>query len=354
MVSITIDARMLFMSGIGRYIREILNYITLDRDLSIYCLYQSSDGEEINKLPFFSRCKWIPMNSKIFSISEQLEFCMKAPKSDIFWSPQYNVPIFLPFNVKKRLTTIHDVFQFHDFKNLNLLSKLYVYMMFNYAAFKSNKIITVSTFSKNEIIKYINFTKNKVEFIYNGAELDSAPCSLDINHLPYVLMVGNVKPHKNIKSAVKAFLEISNKVEHNLVIVGKKDGFNSSDSEVFELSRNDPKIIFLGQVSDSQLITLYQNASVFLFTSLYEGFGLPLIEAMNFSLPIIASDIPVIREICGDRVNYVDPTSIKSISESLYKQLKMNKEFINYNEILSRFKWEKSAKEHLKIIKALI
>jgi glycosyltransferase involved in cell wall biosynthesis len=354
MLRITIDTRMLFMAGIGRYIREILSRMTSYEGMHITCLYQIVEQDRIKELPFYHECTWIPMRSKIFSISEQLELFIKSPQSDIFWSPQYNVPLMLPTHVKRRIVTIHDVYQLHDFKNLNLLKKAYVSLMMNYSVWKSDSILTVSNFSKQEIQKHTYFSGDKVICIYNGID-----CQFSLNiesqpsNPPYILIVGNVKPHKNLRAAIQAFLQIEEMVPHELVIVGKKEGFLTGDSEAVEMTKGHPKIRFTGIVGDLELKRLYANTSLFVFPSLYEGFGLPILEAMSFSLPIIASNIPVIKELCGTSVTYFNPTSIDDISACMVRRLQTAPAKPNYSEILKRFQWSQAAEGHVKIFKQL-
>jgi glycosyltransferase involved in cell wall biosynthesis len=355
MIKITIDARMIFMSGIGRYIREVLNVMASHKELTINCLYQIKDEIKIKNLEFYNNCNWIPMRSEIFSILEQFEMPIKAPHSDIFWSPQYNVPIILPNRVRERVVTIHDVFQLYDFKNLSIAKKVYVLLMINYSTWISQKIITVSKFSKREIIKSTYFAKHKVECIYNGINADFAK-DIEIQKLdnPYILMVGNVKPHKNLSIVIKAFIQIEYLIPHTLIIVGKKEGFITGDQKAFLMAEGHPRISFTGSITDAELKKLYNSASLFVFPSLYEGFGLPILEAMSFSLPIIASDIEVTRELFGDSIKYFKPYSVDDISECIIKALKKPFEIKGYSEILSRFTWTHTAEKHIKIFNELI
>jgi glycosyltransferase involved in cell wall biosynthesis len=355
MIKITLDARMLFMAGIGRYIREILSELIKHDNIKLTCLYPLSEQDSIKNLSFYNACAWIPMRTKIFSFSEQIELFFKTPKSDIFWSPQYNVPIILPFRVKRRVVTIHDVFQLHDFKSLSLIKKIYVALMFNYSVLKSQSIITGSQFSKQEIKHYTYFAENKVVCISYGinSDFNQSIKTQPVMH-PFILMVGNVKPHKNLRAAIQAFLKIEGLISHELVIVGKKDGFLTGDVQSLGMTEGRKRIRFTGIVGDQELKQLYANASLFLFPSLYEGFGLPVLEAMSFSLPIIVSDIPVFKELFGTSVTYFNPISIDDIADCIVGQLQGIQKKPNYSEILKKYQWSEAAKKHEIVFRSIL
>lgn len=167
---------------------------------------------------------------------------------------------------------------------------------------------------------------------------------------PYILYVGNVKPHKNLRRLVQAFQSIADQIPQDLIIVGKKEGFIIGDSEVAKLAEMmGEKIHFTGFVSNEELKNYYHYADLFVFPSLYEGFGLPPLEAMSAGCKNVAvSNIPVLKEIYGDSVVYFDPEDITSIANQIVEQL--NKGGTEVKAPQPSFDWDSCAKAYARII----
>jgi len=303
------------------------------------------------------------MYLKIYSLKEQLELYKKNPKSDFFWSPHYNIPL-LPIKATKRIVTIHDVYHFAFFNTLNLQQKLYAKFVINQAVKKSDIILTVSKFSKNEIIKYTHTTKN-IEIVYNAIDFNKFKVIKDRvlldkvrkkYNLPknFLLFVGNVKPHKNLKNLLLAIKDLNK----NLVIVGKKDGFITGDNGLLDIiKRNnlENKIYFTGYVDDEDISVIYNLAEIFVFPSLYEGFGIPPLEAQACGTPVIVSNAASLPEVCGDSTLYCNPYDINDIKENIVMLLNnevLQNELIQKGfENIKRFSWKKSAEKIIKLIK---
>ena len=346
-----IDFRMHNASGIGRYIRNLVPFLVDKFDVSLL-----ANNNEIKNSNFLNQVNIIDVNSKIYSINEQIELFKKIPKSDIFWSPHYNIPI-LPIKAKKRIVTIHDVYHLAFYDTLSLPQKIYSKFMINQAVKKSDVILTVSEFSKQEIIKYTNTNKN-IEIIYNGIEESWMDNNLSFDEKEnYILYVGNVKPHKNLVRALKAFsLLKDNNIKFK--IVGKKDGFITKDIEIDKLAKHlKNRVEFTGYVSDDELKKLYKKAKIFLFPSLYEGFGIPPFEAMASGTPVISSNVASLPEVCGDSAYYVNPYDVNDIAkgmETVLKDEELQKELIQKGlERVKLYSWEKSANKLIKIIEGL-
>ena len=346
---LTIDFRMHNASGIGRYIRNLVPFLVDEFDITLL-----GKKEELQNYSFVNKVKIIESNSNIYSIKEQIELFKKIPQSDIFWSPHYNIPI-LPIKAKKRIVTIHDVYHLAFYDNLSLSQKIYSKFMINQAVKKSDIVLTVSNFSKKEIIKYTNTNKN-IEIIYNGIEKDWI--SNDIYPKEnYILYVGNVKPHKNLVRALKAFLLLKNK-NIKFKIVGKKEGFITADTQIDKIAKElGNRVEFTGYVSDDELKKLYQKAKFFLFPSLYEGFGIPPLEAQACGTPVIVSNVASLPEVCQDSTLYCNPYDIYDIKnkmEQLINNETLQEELVQKGfENIKRFSWEKSANKLIKIIEGL-
>jgi len=363
---------MINASGIGTYLQGLIPSLIKER-LDITLL---GNPKEIVKYDWSENLEIIEMNSLIYSINEQLELSIKIPKcADIFWSPHFNTPI-LPIRIKKRVVTIHDVFHLAFFRTLDLREKLYAKVMINTAVRLSKKIITVSKYSKSEIIKYTRVNKDKIVVIYPGTNKERFKVyqnKILLNrirkkyNLPerFFLFVGNVKPHKNLKSLLKAFESLIGEEiikDYYLVIVGKEKGFITGDKEIFKILERSldlrKRVIFTGFVSNEDLPIIYNLASVFVFPSFYEGFGLPPLEAMACGCPVLVSNVASLPEVCGDAALYCDPYDVDYIAEKMLQLA--NKEELKEElrekgfERAKQFSWEKAAKEHIKVFKEVL
>jgi len=255
--------------------------------------------------------------------------------------------------------TVHDANTWAHPETLSWKGKVYFSPLLKLAVKRARAIATVSEFSKTEISKYTGMgmkINNLYQFVPKKAENAH---SNDKNHIeklkklvgdsPYVISVGSLEPRKNIKSLILGMkiLWEKHKIKHNLVLVGRNAwGDKKLKQEIKDANLTD-KIIITGYVDENLLDVLYQNASVFAYPSIYEGFGLPLVEAMYHNTPICCSDIDVFHEIAGQSVEYFNPNNTNSIAQVLLKTLTSNllsekclKK--SYLSILSRFTLEKT------------
>ena len=168
--------------------------------------------------------------------------------------------------------------------------------------------------------------------------------------------MGNVKPHKNLKNLLFAV----EKTNLNLVIVGKKDGFITGDSTISEIIRTknlSDRIFFTGYVKDADIAAIYNLAKLFVFPSLYEGFGIPPLEAQACSCPVVCSNAASLPEVCGDSVVYFDPNDIEDMRNKIQTVLNdknlQNELRIKGLENIKRFNWERSAKQIIEIMESL-
>lgn len=353
---IVFDARMCSASGVGRYIKEIL--LRLD-SYNIECLILPEDKE------FFVQhnISYTIVNVPIYSIKEQFLLPKAIPPCTIFWSPHFNIPIF-PIKSEKRLVTIHDVFHLANIKTLSKKQQLYAKLMFRMALKKADQVITVSNFSKNEILKYVGTSfDHKIKVILNGTSIFSDE-SIKQCYAPnekYFLYVGNIKPHKNLKRAILAFYEFLKYKEGSdfyFVLIGKREGFLNGEEGINSLLELYPilkeRIIFTDYVKDNALYSLYKEAYCLIFPSLYEGFGLPPLEAMKVGTPAIVSNAASMPEICGNAALYFNPLNIDSIKETMLEIVK-NPEIredlvVKGVKRADSFNWDNSANEHKIII----
>ncbi len=250
----------------------------------------------------------------------------------------------------RQIVTIHDM----SYKvNPAWFSKKF-YRWYNFLiphiAASSRKIITVSNSSKNDIVKYLKIDVDKIAVVYNASYLNSHDQPQNIARKPYILTVSSLEPRKNLGRLIEASKQLNGDVKLVIVGLGNTKTF-SHDFNKAELAEN---IVIKGYVPDNELAELMQFARAFVYVSLYEGFGLPLVEAMAMHCPVIASNIPVHQEICGNAAIYVDPYNVNDIGAGIQQLLDNNTlaETLAANGIenVKRFSWAVSAKKTLDII----
>lgn len=359
---------MIHHAGIGTYIRNLIPRIA-----DHYRIFLLAPAEMLQEFTWVGGVEIINTDSSVYSIGEQLQLPSRIPPSDAFWSPHYNIPV-LPVRAKRRIVTIHDVFHLAFNNSLPLLQRIYSREMFRRVIKKADKIITVSNSSFNEICRFTAASPELISVIYNGVDREIFRVETERNifsrirqkyGLPeqYILSVGSIKPHKNLKRLLLAFRQLEYDVgEIKLVVAGKEEGLITRDRESALLIHNDPylknRVMFTGWISQQDLPLFYNMASLFVFPSLYEGFGFPPLEAMACGCPVLVSDIDVMREICENAASYVDPLKVKNIAAGL-KGLLMDQALRNRLREsglrrVTRFDWQESAEKHMEVIDGIL
>lgn len=260
-------------------------------------------------------------------IREQIDlpFRVASSRVDLLWSPGYTAPFFSPC---PQVVTIHDMQYKRYPQDLSYLARLATDILVRMAAARCRRIITVSDFSRQEIIRFTKVDPKKVTVAYEAADPAFArplPEAMRRKRLrgflsfenPYILCIANTYPHKNVHTLIEAFGRILEKIPHQLVLVGKP---RLGESEVQTALRNvsdASRIQRLLKVDYEDLIALYQGADLFVSPSLYEGFGLPVLEAMMSGVPVLTTRCGSIPEVGGDKVCYFDQTSPTDLSRRI-------------------------------------
>lgn len=224
---------------------------------------------------------------------------------------------------------------------------------------KARKIIAISQSTKNDIMRFLKIKPEKIEIVSPGLTKFLPKGQLPSNLKPktYILFVGTLEPRKNLKNLLLAYglLPTLLREQYPLVIVGAK-GWNTA-RELKDIKET-KGVNWLGYVSDADLGELYRQATVFAYPSLYEGFGLPIIEAQQFGVPVLTSDISSLPEAVGDGGVQIDPTNIKAIARGLQRLLedKELRQDLSQKALANaqKFSWEKSAREILRILRSVI
>ena len=280
-------------------------------------------------------------------------------KNDVCFSPAHYIPRFSTIPI---VVTIHDL-SFHYYPNDFLKRDLFKLKNWTkYSVKNAKKIIAVSQSTKQDLIRFYDISEDKIQVIYNGFEKNITNSQLDtkviqkIKKQSYILYVGTLQPRKNLERLIEAFSLVKNK-NLDLVIVGKRGWMFEEILEAPKKYGVSGRVKFLDSVSDEELPNLYRNALCFILPSLYEGFGLPILEAMKYGCPVLASNVSSLPEAGGDAALYFDPENTGDIArslESIIQNSELRKDLIKkgYQQV-KKFSWEKSAKETLKVLEDL-
>jgi glycosyltransferase involved in cell wall biosynthesis len=266
----------------------------------------------------------------------------------------------------KKVVTIHDLSSM-AFPSINPGGFLAHRLFGKRTVEKCEKIITVSEFTKSEVIKYLKCPADKIEVIYNGkddkfkvlGQKEIAGLRKKYNlDFPFILFVGVLQPRKNVPALIKAYASLKKRgIKHKLVIAGGK-GWKYDD--IFKTVKDlelQKDVIFTGSIPKDDLPILYNAADVFVFPSVYEGFGIPPLEAMACGVPVITSKTTSLPEVVGDAGLLIDPQDISALADAIYRVLDdsdQRSDMIKKGlERAKRFSWERCAKETLSVYRSI-
>ena len=292
-MTIAIDCRYIGKSGIGTFIENIVDCMLTQHPEHDYLLIINHSKPIKN-----DKCSIQTIKTSIepFSLLELFSFPVgQINECDAFITPYINIPVGIRIPV---FTTIHDMV-FFDVDGLTspigrFVRKLY----YRRAVRKSFKIFTVSNFSKDRIQHHFP-TNKEIVVVYNGVSATiQKQQSNRVEKKDYFVYVGNIKKHKGLKTLVEAFCMAQKKgMTTKLLIVGNSENFRTADSAVAGIIDGNPSIEFTGWVTNEKLVQLIAEAKALIQPSLYEGFGIPPLEALYLGTNVILSDIPVFKEI---------------------------------------------------------
>ncbi|MDP3987636.1 MAG: glycosyltransferase family 1 protein [Candidatus Levybacteria bacterium] len=312
-------------------------------------------------------------------------FFKKREKPDVFFSPTHYLPLFTPFPCAISILDLSYLkypllFKKRDLYQLKIWSK--------FSINKSKRVFTISNSSRNDIIKTYQLPEEKVVVTYPGIKSVSSikPFgpelrvegykALSMDKITkrygidgeYVLFVGTLQPRKNIGKLIEAFSKVltlnsqlsrlaAKRATLSLAIVGKKGWQYEEILDAPKKFGVEGRVKFLENVTDEDLPTFYKNALCFVLPSLYEGFGLPILEAMQNGCPVITSNVSSLPEAGGDAAIYINPQDVDDIAQKLEKVIKddkLRKEMIKKGyEQVKKFSWEKTAKETLRALEEI-
>lgn len=308
-----LDTRMLQHTGIGTYLRGLLDGFrsaNLQKSLNL-TLFGSTT---------FSVWPRHDFNAPIYSIQEQLSYPRVLRQCRLWHAPHYNIP--LAKGKTKLIVTIHDIIHwiFRD-RFFSPLQSFYSGYMLRKAVTLADQLITVSHHTKKDLVKYFQADEKKITVIYESAgeeyheltpeQLTPAFTALRVKYnLPdsFFLYVGLLKPHKNVLWLLRIFRKLKQlgKIQTPLVMIGRKDKRYPSGFEELQTLSSTPDILYLPKVDYNEILTIYNQALALIHPSLYEGFGLTLLEAMRCGTPVLTTNASSIPEVVGDAACRVD------------------------------------------------
>jgi glycosyltransferase involved in cell wall biosynthesis len=265
-------------------------------------------------------------------------------KDDVYFTPGFNAPV---INLRSSIITIHDLNHIDIEGNSSYLKKMYYRHVLLRACLKCAAIITVSQFSKQRICDWSGVSPDKVHVVGNGVGGEFTPSV--IGYQPgyrYLLCVSNRKVHKNELAIIEAFSQSSISDDIKLIFTGNPTEEITKFAKKHNVAE---RIVFSGFVEDAQLPSLYKGAVALVFPSRYEGFGLPVIEAMACGIPVITSNSTSLGEIAGNAALLVSPENIAEITEAINRitnDVKLREELIIAGFLRAKnFTWDKTAEK---------
>jgi glycosyltransferase involved in cell wall biosynthesis len=273
--------------------------------------------------------------AKPYSIAEQfaLPMALRREGAELFHEPHYVLP---PLTPCRSVVTIHDCIHLRFPQYLpSKLGYAYARAQMWSATHQAARVITVSEASKRDILRYFRVPESRIDVIYNAIDdrFWQEPTADDVMRVrdryrltdPFVLYAGNIKPHKNLERLIEAFqlmrqndADLSNV---QLLIIGDEISKYATLRRAVHRHKLHKHVRFFGFVSDQTLAALYRLAYVFVFPSLYEGFGLPPLEAMASGCPVITSNVSSLPEVVGDAAVMIDPYEPAAIAEAMHRVL---------------------------------
>jgi glycosyltransferase involved in cell wall biosynthesis len=362
-MEIVVNTRLLLknrLEGIGWFSYETLKRITnnhpehhfiflFDRDFDEDFLF----ADNVTPLILSPQARhpvlfWLWFEFSVASVLNKLQ-------PDIFISPDG----YLSLNAKcKQLPVIHDLNFEHYPKDVSFTVRKYYRYFFPRFAKKASRIATVSEFSKSDIIKTYGIAPSRIDVVNNGCNTMYTPVSKEIqistktkysNSKEYFLFVGALHPRKNISRLFKAFDQFKERSQSDLklVIVGEKYYWTSDIKRTYIGMKHKDDVIFTGRLSSEQLKNVIASALALTYVPYFEGFGIPILEAMNCDTPVITSNITSMPEVAGDAALLVDPFSVDSIADGMFRihaQPGLRKELIEKGRVRKQhYSWDKTA-----------
>lgn len=343
------------LTGTEYYSIEIIKHIALIDKRNRYLLYAQSDpSARLGKLPDNFKTKIMPFPK--FWSQIRLSWEMLTHRPDVLFVPSHTVPLIHP---KHTVVTLHDL-GFKHFPELYSPQELaYHNWTMNFSANAASQIIAPSEYTRQDLIKTYDLDPAKIHVIWHGFDEEVFQPNHKIKRQPYILFIGRLEEKKNICGMIRAYalLRKERRITHQLVLAGSPGfGYEAIKAEIAKLPLDVQKdIIELGYIDQAEYVRRLQEADIFLFTTFFEGFGMPIVEAFACATPVVTSNVSSMPEIAGDAAMIVNPRKPLEIAAALSRLINnpgLKKSLSVKGRIRSKlFSWEKAAQETLDVIK---
>ena len=363
---IGVDARKLKDFGIGSYTRNLLEAVARRPESEEYrfrVYARHADRDSFPTLP--PHFEMVEENSRGYSLAELTAFAWRLTRDrlDLYHATHYVLP---PLTRARAVVTIHDIIHLLYPQFLpNRFAHLYARFMIRRALQRADRIITVSYNSKRDLVDYFSIAPSRIEVIYNGVSPlffsevpPGAPEAAARKHGvrgKYLLFLGGEKPHKNVQNVLRAFAEARRDaaLPHTLVLAGPLPSNPARLEALIAALDLGNAVVRPGIVPEEDLPALYAGADVFLYPTLYEGFGLPVIEAMACGTPVLTSSTSALQEVAGGYAYLADPMDVEAIARgivTLTTDVKIRSDFRELGRKRSLdFSWDKAAERTLAV-----
>jgi glycosyltransferase involved in cell wall biosynthesis len=368
-VRIAIDARKLHDYGIGTYVRNLLRQLARQDQSSEYVLFCRPEDVAV-AAQLGPNFRAVPTTAPPYSVREQLDIprLVRRERADLFHAPHYVLP---PLVRCPSVVTIHDCIHLMFPQYLpNRLAHAYAWAFMRSAAQRSERILTVSEASKRDILRFFSVPEEKIQVTYNAIDerFGVPPPDEEIVRVreryqlfdQFLLYAGNIRPHKNLERLIQAFRQLRQEgFDHlKLLIIGDEISKYPTLRRTVHRCKLHKHVRFLGFVPDQTLAILYRLAAAFVFPSLYEGFGLPPLEAMASGTPVVTSNVSSLPEVVGNAAVLVDPHDAAAIALGVRQVLTspaLREELVRRGlERAGAFSWEESVRRTRSVYQSVL
>lgn len=356
-------------TGLGNYSRSLVKVLSDNFPENDYLLYNPKKSNKYNLenynnsvievLPTSSFTKKLSSLWRLYFVSKDI----KKNKVELFHGLSGEIPLGLPKNIKK-VVTIHDLI-FVRYPNLySFFDRKIHFFKFKYAAKKSDVVVAISEQTKKDIVSFLGINENKIKVIYQGCHAvfkqeyseNQIENTIKKHNLPeeYILNVGTIEKRKNLLVILKSITNTTKK----LVVIGKKTAYFDEIWDYIVANNLEKQVIFLKDLSLEELAIIYQKATLFVYPSIFEGFGIPIIEALYSKTPVITSTGSCFSEAGGSHSLYVNPensdelrTAIDLVWDNTSKRIEMQEKGFEY---VQKFNDSTIAKNWQELYKSLL
>ena len=369
---VALDIRRASDFGAGTYTRNLVEALArLDSTTSYFLVGRDSDAAALGHLPDNFQLLVFDRSPDGLRHNLRLAWQLHRRKVDV-WHTPYLATCWMV--ACPHIITVHDTAPFSPLApDGAALSDLLRFYRTRHCLRRAHRILSVSHATRRDLIRQFGLTANKIDVVYNAvdAQLDPHPAPDEVEHTlsrysahdPYLLYAGNVSPRKNLPRLIEAFALVKHELRDHpdyrnlkLIIIGDELSQNPQLRRAVVKSRAQNHVRFLGFVPPQTLSVFYSRAAAFAFPSLYEGFGLPPLEAMAHGAPVLASNVSALPEVLGEAALYVNPENVFDISRgirSLLLDKKLRKQLVKRGHAqVAKFSWKESVQRVLEVYRA--